>query len=273
MVPLLITATFDVSGTPEVVLRDLRERVVRHMEGLLAWIEDGAFSQIVFAKNCRCPINGNVLRSLGKSKNVGIEYLELSPSRRTATQGKGYGEGEIVRKALERSTFLKSAHSFAKCTGKLFIANHYLLSTKQARGAVFQSCASPSRPQQRGFLAPFYRSRRCTGLFSWARRRLRIPWNWLAAPFGNRVDTRFYVFERQFYIEHLMDSHLRVEDSLGYPLEAAFGDDLATAKSISRVPATPIVHGTSGTLGTTAAVFSQSIHQKALEITNEIMLK
>lgn len=49
--PLLITAAFNVGETPHVKLRDTRQRVLHHMEGLLAWLEGAEFGPIVFAKS------------------------------------------------------------------------------------------------------------------------------------------------------------------------------------------------------------------------------
>ncbi len=103
MPPLLITAAFDVGETPHVKLRDTRQRVLHHMEGLLAWLESADFCQIVFAKNCGTKIQERVLCETAAAFGKELEFLQIPSSKLTARQGKGFGEGEIVGGALERS--------------------------------------------------------------------------------------------------------------------------------------------------------------------------
>ena len=271
--PLLITATFDVGKTPHVKLRDTHQRVLHHMEGLLAWLESSDFSKIVFAKNCGTNIQARVLSDTAAAFGKDLEFLQIPSSKLTARQGKGFGEGEIVNGALERSGLLKKAPCFAKSTGKLFLKNHKLLLVGKCRLRCFR-CAAPNSETPsvwHRLVNKLHQSEagsRCLGVFH---RLLRVPWFFIGARPPFWVDTRFYVCERDFYLANLSRSHRRVNDRLGYSLEAAFYDDLHCVEGVGWIDEMPLVYGTSGTMGTTAAPFAHLLRRRAEALAAELL--
>ena len=271
--PLLITAAFDVGETPHVKLRDTRQRVLHHMEGLLAWLESSDFRQIVFAKNCGTKIQSSVLSDTAAAFGKELEFLQIPSSKLTARHGKGFGEGEIVRGALERSGLLAKAPCFVKSTGKLFLKNHELLLADKWRARCFR-CAAPNRKNPSAWhrlvnkLHQFEAGSRCLADMH---RLLRLPWFFIGARPQCWVDTRFYVCERDFYLANLSRSHRRVQDRLGYSLEAAFYDDLQGADGIGWIDEMPLVYGTSGTLGTTAAPFAEPVRRRGEALAAELL--
>ena len=271
--PLLITAAFDVGETPHVKLRDTHQRVLHHMEGLLAWLESSEFCQIIFAKNCGTKIQERVLSDTAAAFGKELEFLQIPSSKLTARQGKGFGEGEIVRGALERSGLLGKSSYFAKSTGKLFLKNHELLLADKWRAKCFR-CAAPNRETPSAWhrlVNNIHQSEAGSRCIADMHRLLRVPWFFIGAHPQCWVDTRFYVCERDFYWAKLSRSYRRVQDRLGYSLEAAFYDDLQGAEGIGWIDEMPLVYGTSGTLGTTAAPFAGPLRRRAEALVEELL--
>lgn len=271
--PLLITAAFDVGETPHVKLRDTHQRVLHHMEGLLAWLESSEFCQIIFAKNCGTKIQERVLSDTAAAFGKELEFLQIPSSKLTARQGKGFGEGEIVRGALERSGLLGKSSYFAKSTGKLFLKNHELLLADKWRAKCFR-CAAPNRETPSAWhrlVNNIHQSEAGSRCIADMHRLLRVPWFFIGAHPQCWVDTRFYVCERDFYWAKLSRSYRRVQDRLGYSLEAAFYDDLQGAEEIGWIDEMPLVYGTSGTLGTTAAPFAGPLRRRAEALVEELL--
>ena len=271
--PLLIPAAFDVGETPHVKLRDTRQRVRHHMEGLLAWLESSEFSQIVFAKNCGTKIRASVLCETAAAFGKELEFLQIPCSKLTARQGKGFGEGEIVGGALERSGILKKAPCFVKSTGKLFLRNYELLFSDKWRARCFR-CAVPNRGNPSAWhrlVNKIHQSEVGSRCLADMHRLLRVPWFFLGARPQFWVDTRFYFCERDFYLANLSRSHRRVQDRLGYSLEASVYDDLECIEGVGWIDEMPLVYGTSGTLGTTAAPFAEALRHRAEALAEEIL--
>ncbi len=271
--PLLITASLDAGDTPHVKLRDTHQRVLHHMEGLLAWLGSSDFFKIVFAKNCRTKIPAQILCDTASAFGKDLEFLEIAPSQATARQGKGHGEGEIVAAALRQSRLLAKASAFAKSTGKLFLGNHRLLLDGDQQAKCFR-CAAPrfqnTRPWH-GRVNRLHQSEAGSRCLSAMHRFLRVPWFFIGARPRFWVDTRFYVCGRDFYLANLSRSHHRVQDRLGYSLEAAFYDDLQGVNGVRWIDEEPIVYGASGTLGTTAATFAAPLRHRAEALAAELL--
>ena len=271
--PLLITATFEVANPQDVRLRDSRERLVRHMEGVLAWMGDPFFSELVLAKNCALPVKVEPLRKVAEAHGKRLEFVQVEASRLTRERGKGFGEGEMIRQALMKSEVLGRARGFCKATGKLFLRDADRFYAKAGR-AVFHKCHAPrcgALVFWRCMLGVFYRSRRWHRLLPWMHRQARVPWSLVAAAPREWIDTRFYRISKELYLERFLGSYERVDDALGYSLEAAFADDAAGLSDCALVKSEPIVLGYSGTHGTAAAEFPEDIRRDARELADRML--
>jgi hypothetical protein len=270
--PLLITASLDPGRTPQVALSDIGERTLRHMEGLLAWLKEPCVKRVVFAKNCALSIRAEVLAQVAASYGKELEFVQVAPSPRTSIQGKGYGEGDLIRQALDKSEVLRASREFIKVTGKLFMPDAASVFTGEGDGEFF---VTPTRSEGSVFplrhvLRPVYRSLFfCQGLA--LMRRLRVPWEWIAAAPPGWIDTRCYRTEMGFYQEHLLNSHKRVRDALGYTLENAVFDDLQESEPIRRITTVPVIVGMSGTLGTEAGSFSDDLRYEASDLAKNLL--
>jgi hypothetical protein len=271
--PPLITATLQVSVSAGVKLSDTRERVLRHMEGVVAWLRDARFGEIVFVKNCALEIRKGVLEKAAKAHGKRLEFLQVSASPRTPMQGKGYGEGDMLGKALEGSAVLAAAESFCKVTGKLFYEPDPLFEMDGREGMFHMERVYPSGRLVglRRWLGIFYRSRRLAWVLPFLHKRVGVPWSLVAAASDYWVDTRFYRVSRRVYHERLIASHERVHDALGYSLEAVFYDDLRDSSECRFLMKSPIIYGCSGTLGTVAAEFSEDICREAHELAEAVL--
>ena len=271
--PLLITASFDPGKTPQVALRNVEDRIRCHMEGLLAWLKDPGIGRIVFAKNCRVQIRKEVLLNLAVEHGKELEFLQADPSPRTVLQGKGFGEGDLIRQVLDKSEVLRASRDFIKITGKLFMPNVAAGFTGEGEGEFFITTAPDATPvfPLRYVLRVAYRSASLShGLAQM--RRIHVPWEWIAALPSGWIDTRCYRSDIGFYREYLLDSHVRVQDELGYSLENAFFDDLHDSKKeIRLITAMPIIVGMSGTLATLAGSFSDDLQREACDLTNRLL--
>jgi hypothetical protein len=59
-----------------------------------------------------------------KQMGVDVEQISYCQNEDLIKQkGKGYGEGMLIKFALENSTFLRSENNFFKCTGKVYCRN------------------------------------------------------------------------------------------------------------------------------------------------------
>jgi hypothetical protein len=271
--PLLITATFDPGKTPQVALSSIKDRIEKSLEGLIAWLQDPSFQQIVFVKNCTTRINPEILKNVARAYNKNLEFLEVSSSPRTVIQGKGYGEGDLIHQALRESHVLRQAKEFFKITGKLYSPDVSRLFTGKGSGEfLLAQTGTPARAAwPRHLIAPLYQQPSGSRFLGFLRRRLRLPWSLIAAHPRGWIDTRFYRVRRDFYLTSLSASHRRVQDALGYTLETAFYDDLKNYEGIHYIHQEPIIVGTSGTFATTAGIYSPQIQEEARDLAARLM--
>jgi len=141
-----------------------------------------------------------------------IEVVTFENDRdQVRIKGKGFGEGQITKYALENSSILKSAKSFAKCTGKLWVDN-------------FWDCR---------------RSYNGTAGFS--------HFGFLSV---HAIDTRFFIVQKKFFEDNLLESYVGCDDSRGRYLENVYLDSLtAIDRKAWMLPVYPRIRGLSGTSG------------------------
>lgn len=124
-IPLLITTAVSPSA-PQLAMRDPADRRRAVVEGLGHWIRQGDFKHIVVCDGSNVDLSADVSALLASFEGSApdIECLHFrNNAAAVAARGKGYGEGEIVRHALLHSRVLAGHRDFAKCTGKLWVAN------------------------------------------------------------------------------------------------------------------------------------------------------
>jgi hypothetical protein len=142
----------------------------------------------------------------------------LNDAGQVKLRGKGFGEGEIIRYALNYSSCLKGSEWFAKCTAKLWVDN-------------FQECIKEWNGR---FLCKAYFS----NVFSFKKTSLEY------------IDTRFYIADKSFYAAHFSDAHLNLVVDSGAGIEEKFLD-IVDKKDLKKIlfRTSPVVSGVGGGSG------------------------
>lgn len=153
------------------------------------------------------------LKRYAKGKNVKLETLSFKGNGElTAVKGKGYGEGEITKYAMENSALIKEDGYFIKLTGRLFIDNMSSLLKKLSQSKAY-------------FNIPNHTMR---GL----------------------CDTRLYAMPIELYKEYFLNAYENVNDDGGYYLEHAFTDVIRSNNiKTFNFPEYPLYSGKSGSAG------------------------
>lgn len=130
---LILTGTINPAPqTGFLELRDVQEREEQYFLSLKYFIETGVFQKIIFCENSN--YESHVIKKLGEiaqNKRVRLELLSFQgDAARTAEQGKGYGEGEIMEYIFRRSKLLEGEEYFIKITGRLLVDNISSLARK-----------------------------------------------------------------------------------------------------------------------------------------------
>ena len=174
----------DLSGR----LNDPDLRIKYTLESIREWLLRKPALRIVI-----CDGSGFDFSSLIKNTfpMANIECLSfMNDSMQIARHGKGFGEGEIIRYAINQSKLLQESEVFMKCTAKLWVTN-------------IQQCLS----QWNGYFL-------CNAYFAniFAFKKTKIMF----------FDTRFYIIRKDFYLRYFLDSHLNLDDVSNQSIENAF---------------------------------------------------
>ncbi len=210
-IPILLTSAVRPTA-PLTGMSDIQARLAATIQALVAWMSICPRNHFVLCDGSDFDLTAE-LRTV---RGIDQERLEivtfLNDQHHVRAKGKGFGEGEIIKYALAHSSKLKSADSFAKCTGKLWVEN-------------FAACAKA------------YNGMAGFSYFGF----LRV----LA------VDTRFYIVQRSFYESKLLECHTHCDDPRGIYLENVFyGSLMDMERRAWMLPVYPTVCGISGTSGT-----------------------
>ena len=214
--PILLTSCVIVSDH-SVSLKDENSRIRLTIESIEKWLGISPDLRLVICDGSNFDFSRIVLE---KFPEANIECLFFENNKElVALYGKGYGEGEIVKYALQNSVILKESDFFAKCTSKLWVEN-------------FFECLE-------GWNGTFL----CKGYFSnvFSFRKTQFLY----------VDTRFYLVNKSFYLKNLVFAYLNVGNKPGLSLEHCFRDVILKNKYegiLFNVP--PVICGVGGGSGT-----------------------
>lgn len=185
--PILITCCIS-SSDPLTKLEDPNKRLFHVLEGIGEWLEIKPDLRIVMCDGSNFDL-GPIIKVKFPNANIECLYHQNS-SQEIAKRGKGYGEGEIIKYALKNSKFIEESNVFIKCTGKLWVKN-------------FIKCLDE-------WNGKFMANAHFANIFSFLPAEMEY------------IDTRFYVAEKQFYIDNLMDLYLETNFGKGGSIENIF---------------------------------------------------
>lgn len=193
------------------VLKDEEERLRQYIASVRFYISESPFTKIVFCDNSNYQYAEiDTLVKLAQSYGKEFEWLAFQgDSSKILVHGKGYGEGEIIRYALDNSKLTAIAHSFAKVTGRLTIGN-------------IDQVIHNAKPNTNYFNRDIYR--------------------------GHGTDTRFYLCDIDFYKRNLLDAYIETCELPGKEcaIEDVFFMRLRGKQHCRNLMAFPLFYGCSG---------------------------
>lgn len=212
---LLLTATVDVGDTVFVARSNPTQRLKDYEWALNRWLLNKSVEHIVFCEN-----SGYDLSSLTAivTKHRAQDRVELLSFRGEAPRyrGKGYGEAEAIKYALDRSRALGDSRWYLKVTGRYYVRN----------GAKFFSYLRRVRPY---IMANFGHD------LTWA-------------------DTRIFGGSVEFLDKYLCPLRSRMDDTAGVYIEHALAmavhQALFDMRTWSLPPTIPDIEGVYGTSNT-----------------------
>lgn len=185
--PLLLTSSViptDLSGN----LNHPSARVRHTIESISEWLRIEPTIQMVI-----CDGSGFDFTDIVKS-NFPLAAIECiffnNDVEQVKKHGKGYGEGEIIRYALEHSKTLLKSELFIKCTAKLWVCN-FRTFLSQWNG--YFSCGA--------YFA---------NVFSVKKTKLKF------------VDTRVYIVRKDIYKKYFLNAHSHLGNNPGWSIEDEF---------------------------------------------------
>lgn len=210
---LLITGCISpVQSQKNLFLKNIEKREQQYIESIKYYICDTNIKNIVFCENSDYSSKFlEYMYNLSNKCNKNFEWISFQGDHlKVQEKGKGYGEGEIIKYALNNSFLLENTKYFFKVTGRLRVLNINKICKKIS--------SSPS------FNYDVFRT--------------------------NAFDTRFYFIEKNFYKKQLQDLYLVVteEEPQIVALEDIFYKML-NGSNVSCLPYYPEFSGISGGTG------------------------
>jgi hypothetical protein len=227
---LLLTGAIDLRkfNVPFTKIIDLEERLEQYKFSLEYSIENySTITKIVFCENTGYDFDYSYLSKRANTKGKKFEYLTF-PGNYDQIQklGKGFGEGEIIKYALENSRLLNTESSFYKLTGRLIVKNFDLLVTTTTRTNAF-----------------IYRQKDITDRTC------------------DYIETYFYKVEIDLYNRYLLNSYQSCDDQNTNFLEHVFCKDLYELP-LRSFKYQPLI---SGLLGTSGEIYDLKLKRKLIE--------
>ena len=215
-IPVLLTSSV-IAYDRQVALTDQAERLALALASVEAWQRLAPQTPLVLCDGSNHDFTPEVRRAHPGAR---IECLAFENDQdQVRRQGRGFGEGEIVRHALQHSELIRQHGCFAKCTSKLWVSN-------------FAECARHWNGQLL-----------LKGVFQHAlgwRRRTEFEY----------IDTRFYIASVDAYQRYFLDAHQAIDVAAGHGLEQCF-HTIVCQQQLTGVlfPCAPVIQGVGGGTG------------------------
>ena len=223
---LVMTATFRAPLTPHLVVRDERMRIHQYLCALLSWAGVQRVRRIVFAENSNTGFDFTPIVRHLEAAGKEVELMVFDGNRQSPRFGKGHGEGEILEHVYTNSRLLRTAASFYKVTGRLFVRNF---------DAVSEATRSPH---------------------AFRRKYAKKPGN------PSKVDTTFYKCGLDLFATRLMHAYHDVDDEKRVFIEHRYFDLLSEAEA-GGFPVSPEVVGQSASTGKVYGPYDEAVVRMA----------
>jgi hypothetical protein len=221
--PVLLTAT--ILPNPRAIgnVKDPQVRLTQYLGVLRHMVRyRREFERIVFCDNSGVDLTA--VRDIGRwaaDRGVQVEVHAVPMPDLSVFRGKGWGEGLIIKWALENVASLRCTQAFMKVTGRYMVRNLREVTSAIGTEAV-------SHPDLKFVCQTFTASPR------------------------PHMRTEFFWSDADFYRTHLMDAYQEVDDDQGVHLEHAMAGRLLRLCCQNRIGVAPmkvLVQGASGSSG------------------------
>ena len=120
---LITTANKPPKDIPFLQMTNVAMRYITAKASVFFWAAHGIEKIVIADATGGCLLDSEEILLL---KEIGVDVEQISYCQNEElikSKGKGYGEGELIKFAIENSIFLKSEINFFKCTGKVYCRN------------------------------------------------------------------------------------------------------------------------------------------------------
>jgi hypothetical protein len=229
-IPVLLTSSV-IAHDRGVALKDTDERIRLALESIEQWLKIDPTLCLVLCDGSSYDFS-TIVTERFPSSNIECLYFE-NDQELVKKYGRGFGEGEIVRYAVENSKSITVSGCFTKCTSKLWVEN-YKECLEEWNGnlllkGVFENVFSIIKETKLSY-----------------------------------IDTRFYITSTEFYKKFFQNAHNQVNVNSGHGLENCFFDNLVKYKinhALLKTP--PVISGVGGGIG---IYYKNSLKRRLKEI-------
>ena len=215
-IPVLLTSSV-VAHDSNVALKNSDARLALIIKSIEEWLKIDPDLHIILCDGSGFDFSTIVRKDF---PHASIECLFFENDKQlVATRGRGHGEGEIIRYAIQNSETIRKYQCFAKCTSKLWVRNFKQL-LREWNGKLL-----------------------CKAVF-------QNPFQLTKSPEWEYIDTRFYICSVDIYNQLFKNAHAAIEVVRGYGLEQCFLAALLHSEIKGILFRTqPIIDGTGGGTG------------------------
>lgn len=210
----IVTGTINPnSSIYELALKDNKERLNQYVSAIKKLLNCNCINKVIFCENSNFKVDLSEIYDLAKKNEKQFEFIQFKgDDNRAVSQGKGYGEGEIIKYVLHNSRLIKTEEYFFKITGRLFVTNIDKIIKNINKEYNYFNLASIRNSE--------------------------------------RIDTRFYGVKISDYVQYLQDAYKYVDDKNQIYLENMFYK-MVSSNSIKQknTPLYPRIVGQAGSSG------------------------
>jgi len=214
---MLITGAIDIRelNVPLTKIIDVNERLLQYTDSIeYAITHYESIAEIVFCENTDFIYDYAPLKKKAADFGKKLEILSFKGDYiHIQKKGKGFGEGEIIKYALNKSDLLRQCDCFYKLTGRLIVKNMDKILAATSRKSSFIY-----------YPKTFYKISK------------------------DHIETYFYKVEKTLYINNLIDAYQEVDEPHFQYLEHVFYERLSNT-GLRSFNIHPVISGFSGTSG------------------------
>lgn len=214
---LLLTGAIDIKefNIPSTTITDVNERLSQYLNSIdFAINHYHLITDIVFCENTGYIFDYTPLKEKALVNGKNLEIISfIGDYSQIEQKGKGFGEGEIIKYALNTSKILVECSTFFKLTGRLIVKN-------------MDQIVATTRSENSFIYHP--------------KTIYRMPLD--------HIETFFYKVDKSIYTENLMDAYEEVDESRYRYLEHIFYERLFNF-DFQSFKLAPQISGISGTSG------------------------